>query len=89
MPAHNAAKTLHITDAYLPLGLVDHLVLGRRWEFGRHREESPEAGRGVFVHNRNYGCTRTINTTLNFCPASPLERDKADVVMGFRLLVGK
>ncbi|HUA17337.1 MAG TPA: glycosyltransferase family 2 protein [Bryobacteraceae bacterium] len=55
MPAYNAAKTLRITYADLPPGLVDHVILVDDGSSDDTVKIARELGLELFVHNRNYG----------------------------------
>ena len=55
MPAYNAAKTLRITYADLPPGLVDHVILVDDGSSDDTVKIAHELGLELFVHNRNYG----------------------------------
>jgi glycosyltransferase involved in cell wall biosynthesis len=55
MPAYNAAKTLRITYADLPTGLVDQVILVDDGSSDDTVKIARELGLELFVHNRNYG----------------------------------
>jgi glycosyltransferase involved in cell wall biosynthesis len=55
MPAYNAAKTLRITYADLPTGLVDKVILVDDGSSDDTVQIARELGLELFVHNRNYG----------------------------------
>jgi glycosyltransferase involved in cell wall biosynthesis len=55
MPAYNAAKTLRLTYADLPDGLIDQVILVDDGSSDETVKIARELGLEVFVHNRNYG----------------------------------
>ena len=55
MPAYNAARTLHLTYADLPLDLVDLVILVDDGSSEETIKIARELGLELFVHNRNYG----------------------------------
>jgi glycosyltransferase involved in cell wall biosynthesis len=55
MPAYNAAKTLRMTYAALPLEIVDLVILVDDGSSDRTKEIAKELNLELFVHNRNYG----------------------------------
>ena len=55
MPAYNAAKTLRLTYADLPPGLIDQVILVDDGSSDDTVKIARELGLEVFVHNRNYG----------------------------------
>ncbi len=55
MPAYNAAKTLHLTYAELPRGVVDSVILVDDHSSDGTVQIARDLGLELFVHNRNYG----------------------------------
>ena len=55
MPAYNAAKTLRMTYAALPLEVIDLVILVDDGSSDLTKEIAKELKLELFVHNRNYG----------------------------------
>lgn len=55
MPAYNAAKTLHMTYADLPHGIVDSVILVDDHSSDETVKIARELGLELFVHTRNFG----------------------------------
>ncbi len=112
MPAYNAAKTLRMTYAALPLDRIHAVILVDDGSSDETIRIARELRLEVFVHNRNYGyganqktCYREalkagaeiivmVHPDYQYDPAllpqiiQPIEENRADVVLGSRLLAG-
>ncbi len=99
MPAYNAAQTLHQTWSDLPHHVIDSVILVDDHSSDETVRVARELGLQLFVHDRNYGyganqktCYVMVHPDYQYDPSllpeivRPIEEDRADVVLGSRLM---